>query len=220
MTDAGRTAHLQAMRRSYERGGLDEADAAGHWLVQLQRWLGEAEAAGITEPNAMVVATAAPDGRPSARTVLLKGLDERGLVFYTNRESGKGRELAANPAASLVFPWGDLQRQVTVRGDVEPTTDAESDAYFAARPRGSQLGAAASPQSAVIADRAVLTAAKAQLEATYPEGTPIPRPPHWGGYRVRPRSVEFWQGRPDRLHDRLRYRAGDDGRWILERLAP
>ena len=216
---SARTAHLQAMRRSYERGGLDEADLAADWLTQFQRWLGDAEAAGITEPNAMVFGTADAEGRPSARTVLLKGLDARGLTLYTNLGSRKGREALANPAASLVFPWVDLQRQVVVAGDVELTGDADSDDYFARRPRGSQLGAAASPQSQVIPDRDRLTTARAALETRYPEGTPVPRPEHWGGLRVVPRTVEFWQGRPDRLHDRLRYRR-DGERWVVERLAP
>lgn len=220
MSEDDHTAHLHAMRLSYERGGLDTGDLAGDWLAQLRRWLGEAVSAGVTEPNAMILATADAAGRPSARTVLLKGLDEHGLVLYTNLDSRKGRELTVNPAVSLVFPWIDLQRQVVVCGDAEPVDAAQSDAYFAARPRGSQLGAAVSPQSTVIPDRATLTDARAALEAAHPEGTPVPRPAHWGGVRVRPRSVEFWQGRPDRLHDRLRYRAEADGRWVVERLAP
>ncbi|XAY05694.1 Pyridoxine/pyridoxamine 5'-phosphate oxidase [Paraconexibacter sp. AEG42_29] len=207
------------MRRTYERGGLDEADLAGGWLPQLERWLADAVAAGVTEPNAMVLATADAAGAPSARTVLLKGLDDRGLVLYTNLGSRKGREVAANPAVSLVFPWVDLQRQVVVCGTAVPVDAAESDAYFASRPHGSQLGAAVSPQSTVIAARDVLTAARAELERAHPAGTPVPRPDHWGGLRVRPSSVEFWQGRPDRLHDRLRFRA-DGGAWVVERLAP
>jgi pyridoxamine 5'-phosphate oxidase len=223
VSDAARTARLQEMRRSYETGGLSEADLASGWLIQLQRWLADAHAAGVTEPNAMVLATADAAGRPSARTVLLKGLDERGLVLYTNLRSRKGREATANPAASLVFPWIDLQRQVVVCGDAEPVSTEESDAYFATRPHGSQLGAAASPQSSVIPDRRTLEAARAALDAEYPPGTPVPRPPHWGGLRVRPLTVEFWQGRPDRLHDRLRYRREDGGgadAWVVERLAP
>jgi pyridoxamine 5'-phosphate oxidase len=213
------TSRLQAMRRSYELGGLSEEDLAPGWLAQLQRWLGDAHAAGLTEPNAMVFATATPDGVPSARTVLLKGLDEHGLTLYTNHGSRKGREALANPVASLVFPWIDLQRQVVVSGTVQVLDDTESAAYFAGRPHGSQLSALASPQSDVIPDRASLQATRAELLARYPAGTPVPRPEHWGGLRVVPRTVEFWQGRPDRLHDRLRYR--DDGAtWVIERLAP
>lgn len=207
------------MRQSYERGGLDASDLAEDWLAQLRVWLADAVDAGLREPNAMVLATADADGRPSARTVLLKGLDARGLVLYTNRSSRKGTEIAANPAVSLVFPWIDLQRQVVVCGTAAPVDDAESDAYFASRPRGSQLGAAASPQSTVIPDRATLLDARAALDAAHPEGTAVPRPAHWGGLRVAPDSVEFWQGRPDRLHDRLRYRR-DGGAWVVERLAP
>jgi pyridoxamine 5'-phosphate oxidase len=213
------TSRLQTMRRSYELGGLSAADLAPDWLTQLQRWLGDAQAAGITEPNAMVFATATPDGVPSARTVLLKDVDERGLVLYTNHGSRKGREALANPVASLVFPWIDLQRQVVVCGTVQVVDGAEADNYFAGRPRGSQLGAIASPQSAVIADRASLEAARTALESRYPEGTAVPRPEHWGGLRVVPRSVEFWQGRLDRLHDRLRYRR-EGATWLVERLAP
>jgi pyridoxamine 5'-phosphate oxidase len=212
--------HLQAMRRSYELGGLHEEDLAEDWTTQLLRWLADAQEAGVTEPNAMVFATATADGVPSARTVLLKGADARGLVLYTNLTSRKGGEALGNPQASLVFPWIDLQRQVVVCGTVEPVPAEESDAYFASRPRGSQLGAAASPQSQPIPDRAVLEDARAQLEQRYPEGTPVPRPEHWGGLLVVPRTVEFWQGRPDRLHDRLRYRRTDGDAWAVERLAP
>ncbi len=220
MADHPSTTRLQAMRRSYELGGLDEADLAADWVTQLQRWLQDAQDAGLTEPNAMVFATAGADGVPSARTVLLKGLDARGLVLYSNHGSRKGREAAANPQASLVFPWIDLQRQVVVCGPVERVDDAESDAYFASRPRGSQLGALASPQSTVIPTRDVLEENRAALDRRHPEGTPIPRPEHWGGLRVVPRTVEFWQGRPDRLHDRLRFRREDGDGWTVERLAP
>jgi pyridoxamine 5'-phosphate oxidase len=212
------------MRRTYEQAGLDTDDLAAGWLGQFRRWLTDAVQAGLPEPNAMIVATASPDGRPSARTVLLKGLDQRGLVFYTHYTSRKGSELLANPAVSLVFPWHPIQRQVLVSGSVERVSDAESDAYFASRPHGSQLGALASPQSTVIAGRAELEAARDALAERYPEGVPVPRPPTWGGLRVVPETVEFWQGRPDRLHDRLRFRrtdpaAGDAG-WVVERLAP
>jgi pyridoxamine 5'-phosphate oxidase len=205
------------MRRSYTRSGLDEDHVAPTWLEQLRVWLGEA--AELLEPNAMVLGTAGADGRPSARTVLLKGLDERGLVFYTNLDSRKGRDLRANPYASLLFPWVELQRQVALAGRVEEVGPGESDAYFATRPYGSQIGALASPQSEVIAGRDVLERARDELLARHPEGGPVPRPPHWGGLRLVPDEVEFWQGRPDRLHDRLRYRR-DGERWVVERLAP
>lgn len=216
-------ARLQAMRRSYELGGLAEEDLAPDWLTQLRAWLTDAETAGLTEPNAMILATADTDGRPSARTVLLKGLDEDGLVLFTNHDSRKGREAAANPAVSLVFPWIDLQRQVVVTGDAERVPDAVADAYFARRPRGSQLGALASKQSSIITSRDDLTDVLDALQRTYPEGTPVPRPATWGGIRVRPRTVEFWQGRADRLHDRLRYHrigGGPTAPWVVERLAP
>jgi pyridoxamine 5'-phosphate oxidase len=213
------TRRLEDMRGLYAAPTLDETDLAAGWLAQFERWLDEAIATPLPEPNAMVLATADADGRPSARTVLLKVVDERGFVFYTNLESRKGRDLAANPHAALVFPWTQLHRQVIVTGAVEPVDDAEADAYFASRPRGSRLGALASPQSQVIPSRAVLDGARADLEERYPDGAEIPRPPHWSGRRVVPDAVEFWQGRADRLHDRLRYRRdGDD--WIVERLAP
>jgi pyridoxamine 5'-phosphate oxidase len=211
---------LGAMRRAYEFAGLDEADLAPDWLTQFRRWLAEAVAAGLAEPNAMVLATASPDAKPTARTVLLKGVDECGFVFFTHFTSRKGQQLLANPAASLVFPWHPIQRQVLVTGAVEQITDAESDAYFASRPHGSQLGALASPQSTVLGSRAELESARAALDERYPEGTPVPRPASWGGFRVIPESVEFWQGRPDRLHDRLRFRRESGEPWVVERLAP
>lgn len=210
---------LAAMRQAYEEGGLDEADLADTWLVQFGRWLGDAEAAGLVEANAMIVSTAALGGSPSARTVLLKGVDERGFVFYTGYDSRKGRELEANPRAALVFPWHRLRRQVLASGPVTRVDAAEADAYWASRPHGSKLGALASPQSEVIASRAVLEEARAELERRYPEGSDVPRPERWGGFRVEPESVEFWQGRPDRLHDRLRFRR-DGAAWVVERLAP
>jgi pyridoxamine 5'-phosphate oxidase len=208
------------MRGLYTAHTLDETDLARDWLGQFERWLDEAIAAPLPEPNAMVLATADAGGRPSARTVLLKVVDARGFVLYTNLESRKGRDAAANPHAALVFPWTQLHRQVIVAGAIEHVADAEADAYFASRPRGSRLGALASPQSRVIPSRAVLDGARAELEERYPEGAEIRRPAHWSGLRVVPDTVEFWQGRPDRLHDRLRYRREGEGSWVVERLAP
>jgi pyridoxamine 5'-phosphate oxidase len=210
--------HLAAMRRSYELGGLSEEDLAPTWLEQARRWLDDAVRAGVPEANAMVLATADEAGRPSARTVLLKGLDERGLVCFTNLGSRKAREALANPHAAAVFPWIALQRQLVVTGTVERVEDAEADAYFATRPPGSRLGAHASPQSQVIASRDELLRAREEAAARF--GDDVPRPPHWGGLRLVPETVECWQGRPDRLHDRLRFRRSGDGRWVVERLAP
>jgi pyridoxamine 5'-phosphate oxidase len=207
------------MRRDYtERGALLETDLAADWVTQFAIWFAEAAAYGLPEPNAMIVATADRDGRPSARTVLLKGYDARGFVFYTNYASRKGTEAAANPYASLVFPWFPMQRQVLVAGPVEKVSRSETEAYFATRPRGSQLGAWASPQSQVLADRAAVEAGLAEAVARFGDG-PVPAPPHWGGLRVVPDTVEFWQGRSSRLHDRLRYRR-EAGGFVVERLAP
>jgi pyridoxamine 5'-phosphate oxidase len=208
---------LAAMRRTYATAGLEEADLAPTWLQQFERWFADAVAAPLIEPNAMVVATAASDGRPSARTVLLKGVDDRGFVFYTNLDSRKGREARANPHAAIVFPWHDMGRQVLVNGAVEEASAEESDAYFATRPRDAQLGAHASPQSRVIASRDELDRALEEVSARYVDD--VPRPENWGGLRVVPDTVEFWQGRLHRLHDRLRYRRERDG-WVVERLAP
>ena len=189
-------------------------------FAEFDRWLAAAEASGDPEPNAMTLATVGADGRPSARTVLLRGIDPRGFRFFTNRRSRKGRELAVNPSCALVFRWAALQRQVCVTGRAEELGDEESDAYFATRPRGHRLGAWASDQSTVIPSRDVLEERLAELEATYPGD--VPRPPHWGGYVVVPDTFELWEGRPNRLHDRLRYRrdGGGDGGWVVERLAP
>lgn len=209
-----------AMRRDYtERGALLESDLAADWTTQFAGWFAEATAYGLPEPNAMIVATASSDGRPSARTVLLKGYDVRGFVFYTNYSSRKGAEAAANPAASLVFPWFGMQRQVIVVGAVEHVSRSDTEDYFATRPRGSQLGAWASPQSQVVPDRAVVEAGLAAATARFDADRPVPPPPHWGGLRVVPETVEFWQGRSNRLHDRLRYRQSGSA-WVVERLAP
>ena len=203
------------MRRAYARDGLAEADLAPTWLGQFGAWLADAVRAGLAEPNAMVLATASADGAPSARTVLLKAVDERGFVLYTNLGSRKGRDATANPRASLVFPWIDLQRQVVVTGAVEPVGAAESDAYFASRPRGARLGRAGQPQGSTIASREELLEAFRELERRHPEGSDVPRPEHWGGLRVVPGTVEFWQGRPDRLHDRLSFGREPGGAWTV-----
>ncbi|TDB70527.1 pyridoxamine 5'-phosphate oxidase [Micromonospora sp. KC723] len=209
------------MRNEYVADvGLSEADLAPDWHTQFDRWFAEAVAAGLPEPNAMVVGTADAAGRPSGRTVLLKGYDLEGFVFFTNHDSRKGVEAAVNPWASLVFPWFAMQRQVVVAGRVERLDRARSEAYFAGRPRGSQLGAWASTQSRVIPDRAALDAAYRAAAERFAEVEPIPAPPHWGGLRVRPETVEFWQGRASRLHDRLRFRHSGGGEWVVERLAP
>jgi len=211
---------LAAMRRDYARSGLSEADLAPTWFEQFEGWLAAAVAAGLPEPNAMVLATATPAGRPSARTVLLKGIDEAGFVWYTNLTSRKGTELAANPYASLVFPWHPMGRQVVVTGPVAPVSRAQTEAYFARRPVDSRLGAWASAQSTVVADRGALDDALAEVTARFGADGPAGPPAHWGGLRLAPDTVEFWQGRHGRLHDRLRYRADRPGDWVVERLAP
>lgn len=207
------------MRREYSQRGLAEADVASDPIVQFTQWFDTARESGLIEPNAMILATCDGDGRPSARAVLLKGYDERGFVFYSNYESRKGHELDAHPFAALVFYWDALERQVRIEGRVERVSAEESNQYFAARPRGSQLGAAASPQSQIVPSREALEARLAQLETLY-AGRAVPRPTSWGGYCVVPEAVEFWQGRPNRLHDRLRYRRQGGGHWVIERLAP
>lgn len=209
------------MRMHYRAEGLTEADLATTPVAQFAHWFQQAATeARLFEPNAMIVSTADTDGRPSSRTVLLKSFDEQGFVFYTNYGSRKGRDLAGNPYVSLLFPWHPMARQVIVQGVARRTGRDETAAYFRTRPHGSQLGAWASAQSTVIAGRAELDASYADLAARYPEGEQVPVPPHWGGLRVAPRSVEFWQGRENRLHDRLRYVAEPDGGWRVERLSP
>jgi pyridoxamine 5'-phosphate oxidase len=205
------------LRKSYERAELDESASAEDPLAQFRLWLDQAFAAKVPEPNAMTLATVGPDGRPSTRIVLIKGLDERGIAWYTNYESRKGRELAVHPAAALQFHWVELERVVRIEGRVDKVSAEESDAYFASRPLDSRIGAWASPQSQVVESRAVLVANAAKFGARYLLNPP--RPPHWGGFRLQPETWEFWQGRRSRLHDRLRYRL-DAGRWVRERLAP
>lgn len=214
--------NLSDIRREYARAGLAESAAAADPVEQLRRWLAEAEAADPHAFTSMVLATADRTGQPSARVVLLKGLDARGLVFYTNYESRKGRELAENPQAALLFHWEPFERQVRVEGTVERTSREESEAYFHSRPRGSQISAAVSPQSALIPGREVLERAVEELEERL-AGAEVPLPETWGGYRLVPAVWEFWQGRTNRLHDRLVYRRQrrqPDGGWHLERLAP
>jgi pyridoxamine 5'-phosphate oxidase len=207
------------LRQEYSRQGLNEAEVDPDPLALFGTWLAEAIRAQVYEPNAMTLATVSAEGRPAARMVLLKGFDAAGFVFYTNYTSRKGQELAQTPWAALVFWWGELERQVRIEGPVTPVAAAESDAYFASRPWGSRLGALASPQSQIIDSRQQLEQRLAELEAEYAQRDP-PRPPHWGGYRLAPLVIEFWKGRPNRLHDRLRYQRQDDGSWRIDRLAP
>jgi pyridoxamine 5'-phosphate oxidase len=216
MTDD--TPPTASLRQEYAGGGLSEGDLAADWTTQFGAWLADAVAAAVVEPNAMTLATADAAGRPSARTVLLKHYDKRGFVCYTNLTSRKGTETRANPYACLVFAWLPLHRQVVVDGAVELVPRPQVEDYFGRRPRGAQLGAWASPQSRVIPSRVTLHEAYAAAAARFPDR--VPAPPHWGGLRVVPETVEFWQGRADRLHDRLRYRRVADEVWAIERLAP
>jgi pyridoxamine 5'-phosphate oxidase len=210
-----------SLRRRYERGHLDDDSVAGTWLEQLQRWFDDASTdPDVLEPNAIQLATADAAGRPSVRTVLAKGIDERGIVFYSNYESAKAHDLDANPQAAAVFVWLALERQVRLAGAVTKVDRAETEAYFAARPRESQLGAWASPQSQVVASRAELDDAVAATETRFADTGTIPAPPNWGGYLLTPESVEFWQGRRGRLHDRIRFRLDTSRAWVCERLAP
>ena len=208
-------AHL---RKNYERAELDESASHANPLQQFEKWLNEAISAEVPEPNAMTLATVGSNLRPSTRIVLIKGFDERGIVWYTNFESHKGRELAGNPFAALQFHWVELERVVRIEGLVEKVSDEESDAYFHSRPLDSRIGAWASPQSEVISGRSVLVANAAKYAAKFL--LQPPRPPHWGGYRLKPDNWQFWQGRRSRLHDRLRYRLDGGGEWVRERLAP
>lgn len=208
---------IAGLRKSYERAELSEDASHADPLAQFGQWLGEAISSQVPEPNAMTLATVGGDLRPSTRIVLIKGFDARGIVWYTNYESRKGRELAGNPFAALQFHWVELERVVRIEGTVEPTSDEESDAYFKSRPLDSRIGAWASPQSQVIPNRGVLVANAAKYGAQFL--LQPPRPPHWGGFRLVPERWEFWQGRKSRLHDRLRYRR-DAGAWVRERLAP
>ena len=209
---------LRDLRIAYGVAGLSEADAGDDPFALFRRWFDDVLAAKLLDPNAVILATSTPDGKPSARAVLLKGLDDRGFTFFTNYDSRKGHELAGNPHAALCFLWHPLERQVRIEGTVSKVAEFESDEYFAARPTGSRLGAWASPQSHVIPDRDTLARQQAALEAEY-AGRDIPRPPHWGGYRVAPHVIEFWQGRPNRLHDRVRFTRTAAG-WARDRLAP
>ena len=210
---------LADLRENYTKGGLLKQDLRSNPFDQFQKWLEEAVSAEVLEPNAMTLATIDERGRPTARIVLLKKVDDRGFIFFTNYSSRKGQNIAENPYASLVFWWGDLERQIRIEGTVEKISDSESDDYFYSRPISSQLGAWASPQSDVVADRQFLEDRLAQITEEYLEQK-IPRPSHWGGYRVVPDLIEFWQGRESRLHDRLCYSLDDNDNWQIDRLAP
>ena len=210
--------NIADLRKSYEKAELSESASNADPLLQFSKWLEEAISSEVPEPNAMTVATVGSDLRPSTRVVLIKGYDERGIVWYTNYASRKGQELAGNPFAALQFHWVELERVVRIEGVVEKVSDAESDEYFHSRPLDSRIGAWASPQSQVIEGRTVLVTNAAKYGAQFL--LQPPRPPHWGGYRLKPERWEFWQGRKSRLHDRLRYTAQGDGGWLRERLAP
>ncbi|MEZ4702690.1 MAG: pyridoxamine 5'-phosphate oxidase [Rhodothermales bacterium] len=207
------------LREDYRKESLSETDVASDPMTQFGYWFQEALDASLPEPNAMVLATVSPQGTPSSRVLLLKGFDAEGFLFFTNYASRKGLDIAGNPNVAMTFLWLQLERQVRIEGHVTRASDEVSDAYFHSRPLGSQIGAWASPQSEVVTDREALEARFAEIEKRF-AGGPIPRPPHWGGYVLKPREVEFWQGRTSRLHDRIRYRIQEDGSWLRQRLAP
>jgi pyridoxamine 5'-phosphate oxidase len=215
----GRFMNLSVLREQFVQNGLHERDMHYDPVQQFRTWFDLACSLPLPQAEAMTLATSTPDGTPSARVVLLRGFDELGFVFFTNYESRKGRELASNPRAALVFFWSEIDRQVRVEGEVERTSARESDAYFAGRPLGSQLSAWISDQSEAVDSREVLEQNLREIRQKYPNGK-VPRPPHWGGFRLVPHTIEFWQGRPDRLHDRLCYQRQADGGWQLKRLAP
>jgi len=212
------SATLSDLRKEYTLAGLDLTDVLPDPMAQFQRWFDAALGAGVPEPNAMHLSTVNADGRPDGRIVLIKAVSDAGFVFYTNYESRKGQELLGQPFAALTFFWPELERQIRIGGRVEKVSDAESDSYFMSRPRGSQIGAWVSHQSRIIADRDVLETRQRDLEAQFAD-QPVPRPPYWGGFRLVPDSLEFWQGRPSRLHDRIRYRK-EENSWAIERLSP
>lgn len=211
---------IAQLRKEYTAHTLDRSDVDSDPLIQFKQWMVEAVDSEVPEPNAMVLATVGKDARPSARVVLLKDIEDGGFVFYTNYESEKGRQLAEHPYAALNFNWLELQRQVRIEGKVEKIPGKVSTAYFQSRPRGSQIGAWASPQSMIITDRSVLESNVSRLKERYDGHEVLPKPPNWGGYSLKPDLIEFWQGRPSRLHDRIRYRLDEKGEWVIERLAP